>query len=152
MSLALAGPRALGQTGARTVFVLLDGLQTSAPDPVVRQVVRTFLDNGIPVAIGLENIDTPESAWFLRFVGEIATEMPGLVEVSPEFSPPEETQRYFQLRWVSDLRKGLANSPLGLVMGHLVSKMAFVAATAAAVLSERLRTDTGFRIGSAAKA
>ena len=125
-SLSLAGPRAVGQTGARTLFVLFEDLQKTAVAPVARQVVHTFLENGIPVCIGLENVDVSDGSGFLEFIGEIAVENPGLIEVAPGFRPAEDAHRYFQLRAASDLRRRIAHSALGRVMGDQVAKIVTV--------------------------
>ncbi len=116
----------------KTVFLLLDGIGRGTPPDLVERVLDRFFRRRIPVGIVFDgaNVTAPAAetvnAALLRYLGQIAGREPGLLELVPAFAATDDPQRYFQLRRASELRRRLADSALGEVMGERIQTIVSV--------------------------
>ncbi|WP_343078836.1 DUF3131 domain-containing protein [Ostreiculturibacter nitratireducens] len=98
---------------AKSLFLVLTDVDPSLDPERVERMLKVFFARNLPLAIVLEVPTDGDGAQSgtderLEALARIAVSERGLFEVIPAVSPVQERDRYFQLRFASEIRRRLA--------------------------------------------
>ena len=97
------------EDSAKTLFVVIDGVEKLGSPDLVTQLLKRFFALGIPIAAtikcGLDNSGTND---FFTVLKESSARESGLLELVMEIDSSADPERYFQLRNAIDMRDCLS--------------------------------------------